>query len=133
MSDFAFALERHVEECLPAPVPAWHVDRSRNDLQSCAQLMFGRDQLGLIAEDLLALGRVAHALATETADLPMPGFTHLQAAQVISPGFYLAAVVEQVLHTAARLLSTYDSVDLCPLGAGAMSGQELDWDRNRMA
>lgn len=133
MSDFAFALERHVEERLPAPVPAWHVDRSRNDLQSCAQLMFGRDHIGLVAGDLLALGRAAHRLASETVELPMPGFTHLQAAQVISPGFYLAAVVEQVLHTAARLLSTYDSVDLCPLGAGAMSGQELDWNRHRMA
>lgn len=133
MSDFAFALERHVEERLPAPVPAWHVDRSRNDLQSCAQLMFGRDQLGYVAGDLLALGQAAHQLAGETAELPMPGFTHLQAAQVITPGFYLAAVVEQVLHTASRLLATYDGVDLCPLGAGAMSGQELDWDRDRMA
>jgi len=133
MSDFAFALERHVEERLPAPVPAWHVDRSRNDLQSCAQLMFGRDQLGHVAGDLLALGRAAHRLAGETAELPMPGFTHLQAAQVITPGFYLAAVVEQALHTVERLLATYDSIDRCPLGAGAMSGQELDWDRDRMA
>jgi argininosuccinate lyase len=133
MSDLAFALERHVEERLPAPVPAWHVDRSRNDLQSCAQLMFGRDQLGHVVDDLLALGRAAHVLAGETACLPMPGFTHLQAAQVISPGFYLAAVVEQALHTADRLLATYDGIDRCPLGAGAMSGQELDWDRDRMA
>lgn len=133
MSDFAFALERHVEERLPAPVPAWHVDRSRNDLQSCAQLMFGRDQLCLVAADLLALAGTAHELAGETAELPMPGYTHLQAAQVITPGFYLAAVVEQALHTLDRLGTTYDGVDLCPLGAGAMSGQELDWDRDRMA
>lgn len=133
MSDFAFALERHVEERLPAPVPAWHVDRSRNDLQACAQLMSGRDHLGFVAADLLALGWAAHQLAEQTADLPMPGFTHLQAAQVVTPGFYLAAVVEQTLHTAGRLLTTYDSIDLCPLGAGAMSGQELDWDRFRMA
>lgn len=133
MSDFAFALERHVEERLPAPVPMWHVDRSRNDLQSCAQLMFGRDQLGHVADGLLALGQAAHRLACETADLPMPGFTHLQAAQVITPGFYLAAVVEQALHTLRRLLTTYDGVDRCPLGAGALSGQELTWDRDRMA
>ena len=133
MSDFAFALERHVEERLPHPVPAWHVDRSRNDLQSCAQLMFGRDQLGLVADELLALGRAAHELACATADLPMPGFTHLQAAQVISPGFYLAAIVEQALHTSGRLLATYDGIDSCPLGSGALSGQELVWDRDRMA
>lgn len=133
MSDFAFALERHVEERLPVQVAAWHVDRSRNDLQSCAQLMFGRDQLGQVAEGLLDFGRAAHRLAGETAELPIPGYTHLQAAQIITPGFYLAAVVEQALHTQRRLLATYDGIDSCPLGAGAMSGQELGWDRARMA
>jgi hypothetical protein len=44
---------------------------------------------GHVARDLLALGRAAHRLAGETAEPPMPGFTHPRAAQVITPGFYL--------------------------------------------
>ncbi len=133
MSDVAFTLERYVEDRLPAPIPAWHVDRSRNDLQACAQLLFGREQLRALADALLALGRSAHRLAGETRSMPMPGYTHFQAAQVITPGFYLAAVSEQILHASQRLLTTYDGIDACPLGSGAMSGQELDWDRDRMA
>ncbi|SPE63096.1 Argininosuccinate lyase 1 [Streptomyces netropsis] len=133
MSDIAFALERHVEEGLAKPVPRWHVDRSRNDLQSCAQLMFGRARLAHFAAALLEFGTAAHRLAESTRELPMPGYTHFQAAQIITPGFYLAAVSEQVLHTQRRLLATYDGLDACPLGAGAMAGQELAWDRERMA
>ncbi|MFD7904906.1 argininosuccinate lyase [Kitasatospora sp. NPDC059747] len=133
MSDIAFALERHVDHHLPAPVPAWHVDRSRNDLQACAQVMFARHQLALTADALLALGRSAHRLAGETTELLMPGYTHAQAAQVITPGYYFAAVGEEVLLAARRLLTAHDEIDLCPLGAGAMAGQELAWDRDRAA
>ncbi|MHC6630444.1 lyase family protein [Streptomyces globosus] len=133
MSDIAFALERHVESGLSAPVPAWHLDRSRNDLQACAQLMFARNRLIGAARSLLDFQAAARELAAATVDLPMPGYTHHQAAQIITPGFYLAAVSEHVQHTLRRLLATYDGIDACPLGAGAMSGQELPWDRDRMA
>ncbi|WP_037886722.1 argininosuccinate lyase [Streptomyces viridochromogenes] len=133
MSDIAFALERQVESALSAPVPRWHLDRSRNDLQACAQLMFGRDRLLAAAGSLLEFGEAARQLAERTAELPMPGYTHHQAAQIITPGFYLAALSGQVLHSLRRLLATYDGIDACPLGAGAMSGQELPWDRDRLA
>ncbi|MEV0899961.1 lyase family protein [Actinoplanes sp. NPDC049802] len=133
MSDIAFALERFLEDHLDVTVPGWHADRSRNDLQSCAQLMFGREQLLDTAEHLLALARTVHRVAGDHLDTPMPGYTHLQSAQIITPGFYLSAVCEQAVHSMNRLLATYDGIDRCPLGAGAMAGQELPWDRNRMA
>jgi argininosuccinate lyase len=63
----------------------------------------------------------------------MPGYTHHQAAQIITPGYYLAAVSDQVLHTARRMLATHDGIDACPLGAGALAGQQLEWDREQMA
>ena len=63
----------------------------------------------------------------------MPGYTHLQPAQVITPGFYLTALSDQVIHALDRLRTTYDGMNHCPLGAGAMAGQELPWDRPRMA
>ncbi|MCX4692895.1 argininosuccinate lyase [Streptomyces sp. NBC_01408] len=133
MSDITFALERHVEQRLPRPVPAWHVDRSRNDLQACAQLMFGRSELAAAAGRLLDFGTAVHRLALSGRHLPMPGHTHFQAAQIITPGYYLAAVSEQILHTLRRFLSTYDGLDACPIASGAMAGQELAWDRPRMS
>ncbi|MFF2378428.1 lyase family protein [Streptomyces xiamenensis] len=132
MSDIAFALERLVHDSPQARSANWHVDRSRNDFQACAQLMFTREQVRGTAELLLRLGASSVALAGANIDVLMPGYTHFQAAQVISPGYYLASVSEQILHTLKRLLSTYDGMDACPLGAGGMAGQELPWDRERM-
>jgi argininosuccinate lyase len=133
MSDISFALERHVATGPAAPFAAWHVDRSRNDLQACAQLMSAREQLSTIAGELLEFGRAAAVLAGGCADIPMPGYTHAQAAQVITPGFYLAALSAETLATSQRLLRTYDEINASPLGAGTMAGQELPWDRERMA
>ncbi|HEY3368670.1 MAG TPA: lyase family protein [Symbiobacteriaceae bacterium] len=133
MSDIAFAIERYVEEHWPGRPVTWHVDRSRNDYQSSAQLMAGRHQLLAVAADLLGLGEIALERAAETTAMPMPGYTHYQAAQVISPGFYLSAMAEQVLQTGRWLGDIYDRINCCPLGAGAMAGQELAWDRERMA
>lgn len=133
LSDICFGIERLVSARLSRPVPGWHVDRSRNDAQACAQLMFGRDRILRLAEELIACTAAAHRLAARYTETPMPGYTHLQAAQVITPGFYLSALSEHLLHTLRRLLLTFDRADLAPLGAGAMAGQELAWDRESMA
>ncbi|MFB4285876.1 argininosuccinate lyase [Nonomuraea sp. MTCD27] len=133
MSDIVFAIEKHVLGALTEPIPAWHLDRSRNDLQACAQLLFGRAELAGTAESLTRCVRAAHALALRNLDLVMPGYTHLQPAQITTPGHYLAALSEHLIHSSRRLLDTYDDIDTCPLGAGAMTGPHLPWDRERIA
>jgi argininosuccinate lyase len=131
LSDIALAIERHVTGRLD--VPSWHVDRSRNDLQASVQLMFGRDQALHVIADMLSCASAAQRLAARHTDDIMPGFTHLQAAQVITPGFFVSAISAHLLHTVRRMLATYDAINLCPLGSGALAGQELAWDRDRMA
>jgi argininosuccinate lyase len=133
MSDISFAVERFVTAGPVPPFAAWHVDRSRNDLQACAQLMSARERLLAVADDLVAFARTVIGLAERSAGTPMPGYTHAQAAQIITPGFYFAALSAETLDALRHLLVTYDEVDACPLGAGAMAGQELAWDRERMA
>jgi argininosuccinate lyase len=133
MSDIAFAIEVHVLDRLPEPVPCWHVDRSRNDLQACAQMLYSRVRMRQAAEQLLACFESAQQLATRYLTTLMPGYTHLQPAQVMTPAFYLAGLTGQLIHTERRWLAVHDSLDLCPLGAGAMTGQELAWDRSRLA
>jgi argininosuccinate lyase len=133
MSDIAFAIEVHVLDRLDEPVPCWHVDRSRNDLQACAQLLYARGRMRQAAGQLLACFESARRLAAAHLTTLMPGYTHLQSAQVMTPGFYLAGLTYQLTHTVRRWLAIYDSHDLCPLGAGAMTGQELAWDRLRLA
>ncbi|MEK4099977.1 argininosuccinate lyase [Bacillus sp. FSL E2-0195] len=133
MSDIAFAIEQFVNQRISEPVPAWHMDRSRNDFQACAQLMFAREQVFLIIEDLFEFIDVVHHVSELTSSMLMPGYTHYQAAQIISPGFYLSAVTEQVIELLKNLLFIYNRINKSPLGTGAMSGLELDWDRQTMA
>ena len=133
MADMAFAIEQYVEQRLTVESYGWHVDRSRNDFQACAQLMFAREQLVTLAECLFTLVHAVRQLADNSVDVVMPGYTHYQAAQVISPGFYLSALSEEVLATLRRCLLIYDEINVCPLGAGSMAGQELPWDRERLA
>jgi argininosuccinate lyase len=133
MSDICFAVERFVTDRLTTPVPAWHLDRSRNDIQACAQLLFGRDRTLDTVADMLALVRTVHRMAGRHLGDPMPGYTHLQAAQVITPAFFLTALSAYLLRAVRRLLATYRAMNLSPLGSGAMAGQELAWDRRRMA
>jgi argininosuccinate lyase len=133
MSDIAFALEEHVRRGLAGPLPAWHVDRSRNDFQACAQLMYLKESAADVAADMVRLWRAVDRLAVRHLDDPMPGYTHFQAAQIISPGFSLAAFGDELLHSTERLLAARSQIDASPLGAGAMAGQELPWDRERMA
>jgi argininosuccinate lyase len=52
---------------------------------------------------------------------------------VITPGFYLASINEAVVGAIRRLLATYADLNQSPLGAGAMAGLEMPWDREQLA
>jgi argininosuccinate lyase len=134
LSDLAFAIELLVGARLDEPIGVWHVDRSRNDLQACGQMMVGRQRVQAAAGQLLDCFWAVHRLALRYPDTILPGCTHLQPAQVVTPGFHLAGLTGQLLSSVDGLLHLYDQqLDLSPLGAGAMAGQELAWDRRRMA
>lgn len=134
MTDMVFAIESRVLALLEeAPPPGWHVDRSRNDLQACAQLLYGKERLLELAALVAGCVRAGHTTAARHLDDLMPGYTHLQPAQVTTPAHYLTALTTHLLRTLSRLRDAYAGLDLSPLGAGAMTGLELPWDRPRMA
>lgn len=133
MSDISFAIERYVEMHMSSRCVAWHVDRSRNDVQATAQIMFAKEKLLSTIEALLTFSQMLQILAEATIDLPMPGYTHYQAAQIITVGFYITAINEQIGKTIQRLQTLLDEIDECPLGSGAMAGLELPWNRHALA
>lgn len=132
-SDVAFAIETGVNSRLGRTVAGWHVDRSRNDLQATAQRMYARERIDAISASVAGLAAVTLDRAQEYFTDPLPGQTHLQAAQVISPAFFLSALAEELLDTLDTLAAARDLVDRCPLGAGAMAGGDLPWDRRKLA
>src|SRR5919199_491548 len=68
-----------------------HIARSRNDLGAALDRLRARDAVLDLVDALLSVRRSALDGALRHADVVMPGYTHLQPAQPVTYGFYLAA------------------------------------------
>ena len=134
LSDISFAFEQSVKKKLKTDLAAnWHLDKSRNDFQATAMRMYGIKHLKDSTYKTKSLVTSLQSLAEEYVDIPMPGFTHHQPAQIISPAFYLISISRVMLDTIKRFDFALEDINLCPLGAGAMAGLEFEWDRNVLA
>jgi len=131
--DIHTAVERRLTELFPAGGARLHAGRSRNDQVALDLRLWCRDACGRLA--VLAAG-VVDALAERAlahAEVPMPGYTHLQRAQPITVGHHLMAHAEALLRDAARLRWAYESADRMPLGSGALAGSTLGLPRESVA
>ncbi|ADY24344.1 lyase family protein [Bacillus paranthracis] len=134
MTDIAFSIERVIEHNLSKPIAKWHIDRSRNDFQACAQLMYARDKWIQLTKKMNSFAQLVMKKAEKYTHTVMPGYTHYQSAQIISVGFYLTAISRHLLKTINKMSNVLDAMNnQCPLGSGAMSGQEYEWDCSQMA
>lgn len=107
-----------------------HMARSRNDISVTTDRIRARD---VVLDILEAVGRVRKNMlerATGFADTIMPGYTHLQPAQPMTLGFYMAGVAEHLGRDMDRLLNVLVRIDMCPLGAGAFAGTRFPIDRS---
>ena len=83
--------------------------------------------------EIAALQRALAARALEHAADPMPGFTHLQAAQPVTFGHHLLAYVEMLGRDHARLRDARARLNESPLGAAALAGTSFPIDRHATA
>lgn len=110
-----------------------HTARSRNDILATMDRMRCRDLVIAILDALAEVRQVAAEQAAKYTDAVMPGYTHLQPAQPMTYGFYLAGVAEALERDAERLANAYARVDRSPLGAGAFAGTPFKIDRAETA
>lgn len=106
-----------------------HTGRSRNDQVATDMRLFFKD-----ACDQLKIGIEASMLALlelckTHANLPFPGYTHLQRAQPVTVGHHLLAYVEALGRDYERFSTVYKHANVCPLGSGAIAGSTLPLDR----
>jgi len=102
-----------------------HAGRSRNDQVATAFRLYVMDAC---AEADAALHAFAVAIldrATEDADTPMPGYTHLQRAIPVTLGHHLLAWTEMLERDRARFAFSAGQAASSPLGAGALAGSTL--------
>jgi argininosuccinate lyase len=107
-----------------------HTGRSRNDQVATDIRLYLRDQIRLIAAELLRLQQGLLTLAEQEAETVMPGFTHLQTAQPVTFGHHLMAWQEMLMRDQARLADCYTRVNVMPLGAAALAGTTYPIDRD---
>lgn len=105
-----------------------HAGRSRNDLVAQDLRLWCRDAAARLAS--LAGGLVTRLAdrAEEHRATLMPGYTHLQRAQPVTVGFYLAAHASALTRDGSRFLAARDAADVSVLGAGALAGTTLPID-----
>jgi argininosuccinate lyase len=106
-----------------------HTGRSRNDQVALDLRLWLRKELTALGHDLgVAITRLLD-LAEQHADLPMPGYTHLQRAQPITFGHHLSAWAMMLSRDLDRLVDARRRVAVSPLGSGALAGTPLPIDR----
>ncbi|MHA1804306.1 MAG: argininosuccinate lyase [Promethearchaeota archaeon] len=108
-----------------------HTGRSRNDQVSVDLRLKIRKELNALTEALLILFETLFNLSSDSLDVIMPLYTHLQRAQLGSFSHYLNAYLEQILRNLRRIEELYHRINMNPLGSCAIGGTSIDIDRSK--
>lgn len=132
--DYFFVREAALAAAVGADVAGFlHVGRSRNDLDHTMFRMILRERIDALRTEGLALAQTLLGLVRREQRTLIVAYTHGQPAQPTTYGHYLAAVLEILLRDLARLAAARADVDLCPLGAAAITTSGFPLDRKRAA
>lgn len=136
--DFEFKIEledihMHVESALIARLGAEgarvHSARSRNDQVALDIRLYLRDAIDQVIPMIRNFQAALVEQASANDQVIMPGFTHLQHAQVVLYAHHLLAYVEMLDRDIDRLQDCRKRVNVMPLGSGALAGSTLPIDR----
>jgi argininosuccinate lyase len=126
--DVHSALERGLTEKIGAAGGALRAGRSRNDQVTTDLRLFSIDHMLQVADLVVKLQDAILAKATEYADDPAPGFTHIQHAQPVSFGHELAKHAHAFARDLDRIEDWLVRTSVSSLGAGALAGSSLPLD-----
>lgn len=106
-----------------------HSARSRNDQVALDIRLYLRGKIDELAAGIVDFQRALVERAAADPTAIMPGFTHLQHAQVVLFAHHLLAYVEMLDRDRERLLDCRKRLNVMPLGSGALAGTTLPIDR----
>lgn len=131
--DYFFLVEAELKARLGDLGGALHTARSRNDMDHTMFKLALRDHAGQTLGRMIALTQALIEKARAERDTLIVAYTHGQPAQPSTFGHYLAAVIEILLSDIRRLMIASEALDLCPMGAAAITTSGFPIDRARMA
>jgi argininosuccinate lyase len=123
--DVHSALERGLLEKIGDAGGALRAGRSRNDQVATDLKLFAIDHMMEIAQMILELQKALASKASEYADAPAPGFTHMQHAQPILFGHEIAKHIHSFSRDLDRIQDWLKRTSVSPLGSGALAGSGL--------
>ncbi len=130
--DIHTAVERRLGELVGEVALKLHTGRSRNDQVATDMRLFAIAAARLVVERIRGLQLALLGQAEEHATTLMPGYTHLQRAQPITFGHWCLAYVEMLERDRQRVEDATARARTLPLGAGALAGNSLGVERERL-
>jgi argininosuccinate lyase len=106
-----------------------HTARSRNDQVAVDMRLYAKKKAKTIVDSLEVLKKEILSLG-EKNNFIMPGYTHLQRAQVVTFKYYMKAYHSMFIRDTKRLNNAIELLDENPLGCCALAGTTYDTDRN---
>jgi len=128
--DLFFYVEGLLEkECDPNIAGKLHTARSRNDIDVTMYRIKWREELLETIEALAELRSVLVDICEREKMTILPLHTHTQPAQPSTVAHYFLAVVEHLERDHRRLAKAWENMNLCPMGACAITGTGFPIDR----
>ncbi len=131
--DIHMNIEHLLAERVGALAGKLHTARSRNDQVVLDLRLFLREELVSIRMALTNLLETILERASQTVDIVLPGYTHLQRAQPVRLAHHLLAYFEMFARDRERLDQVAERVAVLPLGAGALAGTGFPIDPQLVA
>lgn len=131
--DIHTAVERRLTEIAGPIAGKLHTGRSRNDQVATdfrLWIMGACERLGQATNNLC---QAIVENAERDLTTPMPGYTHMQHAQVITWGHWLLSHFWPLVRDRERLTQVRASAAVLPLGSGALAGTSFPIDRTALA
>ncbi len=130
LEDIHMAVESRLAELIGPVAGKIHTARSRNDQVALDSRLYTRHTLKLMIAQLHELINSFFIQAQEHKKTILPGYTHLQRAQPVLLAHHLLCYFEMFWRDCKRFMALFESLDECPLGAGALAGTTFPIDRH---
>ena len=132
--DLFFYLQREIaKNCDADTAGKLHTARSRNDIDVTIYRLYLRRATLKLLRSTMDLRRVFLDLAAEHHETLIPAYTHTQPAQPSTLAHFLLAMAENLGRDIKRLQRAFDNMNLCPLGAGAITTTGFPINRHHVA
>ncbi len=110
-----------------------HTARSRNDQIAMDMMLYLKDEIKIIIENIKELQSTLISLAEKNLDIIIPAYTHLKQAQPVLLSHYFMAYFFKFQRDKEKFKTNLKSVNVLPLGTGAVAGLNYPVDRKYIA